>query len=135
MKSATRRYDRKKNKQTRILDPPVPVPPIRERLRFNSFAARRESSQSGKLDQEGGQASGGLCVARRPLRRAAITINRPHCTRNRTGAVQGLLLLHSWSSHADFGSEWQIEVGHGKKAIVIFVPVPLLQGFHRVQQR
>ena len=29
----------------------------------------------------------------------------------------------------------QIEVGHGKKAIVIFVPVPLLQGFHRVQQR
>lgn len=29
----------------------------------------------------------------------------------------------------------EIEVGHGKKAIVIFVPVPLLQGFHRVQQR
>ncbi|KAK4079625.1 hypothetical protein Trihar35433_730 [Trichoderma harzianum] len=28
-----------------------------------------------------------------------------------------------------------IEVGHGKKAIVIFVPVPSLQGFHRVQQR
>ena len=29
----------------------------------------------------------------------------------------------------------QIEVGHGKKAIVIFVPVPLLPGFHKVQQR
>ncbi|TFA98215.1 hypothetical protein CCMA1212_010079 [Trichoderma ghanense] len=29
----------------------------------------------------------------------------------------------------------EIEVGHGKKAIVIFVPVPALQGFHRVQQR
>ena len=29
----------------------------------------------------------------------------------------------------------QIEVGHGKKAVVIFVPVPSLQGFHRVQQR
>lgn len=29
----------------------------------------------------------------------------------------------------------QIEAGHGKKAIVIFVPVPLLQGFHKVQQR
>ncbi|KAK7746110.1 ribosomal protein S7A [Diatrype stigma] len=29
----------------------------------------------------------------------------------------------------------EIEVGHGKKAIVIFVPVPSLAGFHRVQQR
>ena len=29
----------------------------------------------------------------------------------------------------------QLEVGQGKKAIVIFVPVPLLQGFHKVQQR
>ena len=29
----------------------------------------------------------------------------------------------------------QIEVGHGKKAIIIFVPVPLLPGFHKVQQR
>ena len=29
----------------------------------------------------------------------------------------------------------QIEVGQGKKAIVIFVPVPLLQGFHKIQQR
>ncbi|KAL2752920.1 hypothetical protein ACRALDRAFT_1058659 [Sodiomyces alcalophilus JCM 7366] len=29
----------------------------------------------------------------------------------------------------------EIEVGHGRKAIVIFVPVPSLQGFHRVQQR
>ncbi|KAI9883285.1 MAG: 40S ribosomal protein S7 [Watsoniomyces obsoletus] len=34
-----------------------------------------------------------------------------------------------------FVSAREIEVGHGKKAIVIFVPVPLLQGFHRVQQR
>lgn len=50
-------------------------------------------------------------------------------------AVQGLIAMSSWSSHADFGSESQIEVGHGKKAIVIFVPVPSLQGFHRVQQR
>merc|ERR1711964_419835 len=29
----------------------------------------------------------------------------------------------------------EVEVGHGKKAIVIFVPVPSLQGLHRVQQR
>lgn len=29
----------------------------------------------------------------------------------------------------------QIEVGHGRKAIVIFVPVPLLGGWHRSQQR
>ncbi|RKF77179.1 40S ribosomal protein S7 [Golovinomyces cichoracearum] len=29
----------------------------------------------------------------------------------------------------------EIEINHGKKAIVIFVPVPSLQGFHRVQQR
>ncbi|KAI9843767.1 MAG: 40S ribosomal protein [Sclerophora amabilis] len=34
-----------------------------------------------------------------------------------------------------FVSSREIEVGHGKKAIVIFVPVPLLQGFHKVQQR
>ncbi|KAK7736954.1 ribosomal protein S7A [Cytospora paraplurivora] len=34
-----------------------------------------------------------------------------------------------------FVSAKEIEVGHGKKAIVIFVPVPSLQGFHRVQQR
>ncbi|KFZ03983.1 hypothetical protein V502_10506 [Pseudogymnoascus sp. VKM F-4520 (FW-2644)] len=34
-----------------------------------------------------------------------------------------------------FVSAREIEVGHGKKAIVIFVPVPSLQGFHRVQQR
>lgn len=54
-------------------------------------------------------------------------------------AVHGFSLFladQSGSSHADF---WdllhQIEVGHGKKAIVIFVPVPSLQGFHRVQQR
>src|ERR1700744_1332185 len=29
----------------------------------------------------------------------------------------------------------QLEVGHGKRAIVIFVPVPILGGFHKVQQR
>ncbi|MCJ1315769.1 40S ribosomal protein [Xylographa vitiligo] len=29
----------------------------------------------------------------------------------------------------------QLEVGHGKKAIVIFVPVALLGAFHKVQQR
>jgi len=34
-----------------------------------------------------------------------------------------------------FVSAREIEVGHGKKAIVILVPVPSLQGFHRVQQR
>lgn len=51
-------------------------------------------------------------------------------------AVHGLCLNRlSWSSHADFGIFTQIEVGHGKKAIAIFVPVPSLQGFHRVQQR
>ncbi|KAI5200765.1 ribosomal protein S7e [Aureobasidium subglaciale] len=34
-----------------------------------------------------------------------------------------------------FVSAREIEVGHGRKAIVIFVPVPQLQGFHKVQQR
>jgi len=34
-----------------------------------------------------------------------------------------------------FVSAREIEVGHGKKAIIIFVPVPLLPGFHKVQQR
>ncbi|KAL9056842.1 MAG: hypothetical protein Q9162_002713 [Coniocarpon cinnabarinum] len=34
-----------------------------------------------------------------------------------------------------FVSAREIDVGHNRKAIVIFVPVPLLQGFHRVQQR
>ena len=29
----------------------------------------------------------------------------------------------------------EIEVGAGKKAIVIFVPVPQLQAFHKIQQR
>ncbi|RJE22925.1 40S ribosomal protein S7 [Aspergillus sclerotialis] len=29
----------------------------------------------------------------------------------------------------------EVEVGQGKKAIIIFVPVPLLQGFHKIQQR
>ncbi|MCJ1442079.1 MAG: 40S ribosomal protein [Stictis urceolatum] len=34
-----------------------------------------------------------------------------------------------------FVSAREIEAGHGKKAIVIFVPVPVLTGFHKVQQR
>jgi len=34
-----------------------------------------------------------------------------------------------------FVSAREIEVGHGRKAIVIFVPVPLLGGWHKVQQR
>lgn len=34
-----------------------------------------------------------------------------------------------------FESAREIDVGHGKKAIVIFVPFPLLPGFHKVQQR
>lgn len=34
-----------------------------------------------------------------------------------------------------FSSAREIEVGGGKKAIVIFVPVPLLANFHKVQQR
>jgi small subunit ribosomal protein S7e len=34
-----------------------------------------------------------------------------------------------------FVSAREVEVGHGKKAILIFVPVPLLQGFHKIQQR
>jgi len=34
-----------------------------------------------------------------------------------------------------FVSAREIEVGHGRKAIVIFVPVPSLQGWHRSQQR
>ncbi|SPO00984.1 probable 40S ribosomal protein CRPS-7 [Cephalotrichum gorgonifer] len=34
-----------------------------------------------------------------------------------------------------FVSAREIEVGQGRKAIVVFVPVPSLQGFHRVQQR
>ncbi|EFQ97974.1 40S ribosomal protein S7 [Nannizzia gypsea CBS 118893] len=34
-----------------------------------------------------------------------------------------------------FVSAREVEVGHGKKAIVMFVPVPLLQGFHKIQQR
>ncbi|KAI8885935.1 40S ribosomal protein S7 [Backusella circina FSU 941] len=29
----------------------------------------------------------------------------------------------------------EVEVGAGKKAIVIFVPVPMLQGFHKIQQK
>ncbi|KAF7845667.1 hypothetical protein BT93_L1349 [Corymbia citriodora subsp. variegata] len=29
----------------------------------------------------------------------------------------------------------ELDVNHGKKAIVIFVPVPLLQNFHKIQQR
>merc|ERR1712000_342540 len=34
-----------------------------------------------------------------------------------------------------FASARELEVGHNKRAIVIFVPVPLLPGFHKVQQR
>ncbi|EPQ62672.1 Protein component of the small (40S) ribosomal subunit [Blumeria graminis f. sp. tritici 96224] len=34
-----------------------------------------------------------------------------------------------------FVSAKEIEINNGKKAIVIFVPVPSLLGFHRVQQR
>jgi len=34
-----------------------------------------------------------------------------------------------------FSNARELEVGGGKKAIVIFVPVPLLQSFHKVQQR
>jgi len=34
-----------------------------------------------------------------------------------------------------FVSARELEVGHGKRAIVVFVPVPLLAGFHKVQQR
>ncbi|KAK6544485.1 40S ribosomal protein [Orbilia ellipsospora] len=34
-----------------------------------------------------------------------------------------------------FQSAKELEVGHGKKAIVIFVPVPLLSNFHKIQQR
>ncbi|CZT20457.1 probable 40S ribosomal protein CRPS-7 [Ramularia collo-cygni] len=34
-----------------------------------------------------------------------------------------------------FVSAREIDVGHGRKAIVIFVPVPLLVGWHRSQQR
>ncbi|KAH7117754.1 ribosomal protein S7e [Dendryphion nanum] len=34
-----------------------------------------------------------------------------------------------------FVSAREIEVGHGRKAIVIFVPVPSLQGWHKTQQR
>ncbi|RMZ86430.1 hypothetical protein DV736_g6342, partial [Chaetothyriales sp. CBS 134916] len=34
-----------------------------------------------------------------------------------------------------FVSARELEVGHGKRAIVLFVPVPLLPGFHKIQQR
>ncbi|KAK9453456.1 ribosomal protein S7e [Dipodascopsis uninucleata] len=34
-----------------------------------------------------------------------------------------------------FSSAREIDVSGGKKAIVIFVPVPLLAGFHKIQQR
>ncbi|KAL7269898.1 ribosomal protein S7A [Rhizina undulata] len=34
-----------------------------------------------------------------------------------------------------FSSAKELEVGHGKKAIVIFVPVPLLAQFRKIQQR
>ncbi|MCJ1289329.1 40S ribosomal protein [Xylographa carneopallida] len=38
-------------------------------------------------------------------------------------------------SDTDLENSTQLEVGHGKKAIVIFVPVALLGAFHKVQQR
>ncbi|KAF3929202.1 hypothetical protein AA313_de0203337 [Arthrobotrys entomopaga] len=34
-----------------------------------------------------------------------------------------------------FQSAKELEVGHGKKAIVIFVPVPLLSNFHKIHPR
>ncbi|KAI8922361.1 hypothetical protein PhCBS80983_g05347 [Powellomyces hirtus] len=34
-----------------------------------------------------------------------------------------------------FVSAKEIDVGHGKKAIIIFVPVPLLKQYHKVQSR
>ncbi|KAM3068775.1 ribosomal protein S7A [Clarireedia jacksonii] len=34
-----------------------------------------------------------------------------------------------------FSSAREIEVGHGRKAIAIFVPVPSLKDFHKMQQR
>jgi len=34
-----------------------------------------------------------------------------------------------------FSAAKEIELGGGKKAIVIFVPVPLLKAFHKIQQR
>ncbi|KAL6244598.1 ribosomal protein S7A [Rhinocladiella similis] len=34
-----------------------------------------------------------------------------------------------------FTTARELEVGHGKRAIVVFVPVPLLAGFHKIQQR
>ncbi|EDU46394.1 40S ribosomal protein S7 [Pyrenophora tritici-repentis Pt-1C-BFP] len=38
-------------------------------------------------------------------------------------------------THLQCTTEEAIEVGHGRKAIVIFVPVPLLAGWHKAQQR
>lgn len=29
----------------------------------------------------------------------------------------------------------QVDIGHGRKAVVVFVPVPLLKQFHKVQSR
>ncbi|KAI8900592.1 ribosomal protein S7e [Globomyces pollinis-pini] len=34
-----------------------------------------------------------------------------------------------------FTSAKEIDIGHGRKAIIIFVPVPLLKSFHKVQTR
>ncbi|KAJ3232264.1 40S ribosomal protein [Chytriomyces hyalinus] len=34
-----------------------------------------------------------------------------------------------------FSSAKEVEIGHGKKAIILFVPVPLLKQFHKVQAR
>ncbi|KAL2919325.1 ribosomal protein S7A [Polyrhizophydium stewartii] len=34
-----------------------------------------------------------------------------------------------------FTAAKEVEIGHGRKAIIIFVPVPLLRQFHKVQSR
>ncbi|KAJ1548763.1 40S ribosomal protein [Cladochytrium tenue] len=34
-----------------------------------------------------------------------------------------------------FGAAREFEIGSGKKAIIVFVPVPLLKAFHKVQAR
>ena len=50
-------------------------------------------------------------------------------------AREAFLRLSVVELQANHRGPIQIEVGHGKKAIVIFVPVPLLQNFHKIQQR
>lgn len=43
--------------------------------------------------------------------------------------------MHTYIFFRSSNTVLQVEVGHGKKAVIIFVPVPLLQGFHKIQQR